>query len=341
MSQQTPFIGPLGEVRLIERIRRILGPAVDDRVVLGIGDDAAAVKVAEDKLLLLTCDIQIENTHFRRKDLSAYQLGRRAMAVNLSDLASMGGSPAFALASLGLPPNLPLSDFDDLFAGMRDRLAEFRATIIGGNLARSTDRTIVDITLVGEVAAGKLLTRSGARPGDRIYVTGTVGSSAAGYHVLEQLGGAGKDDFAELVRAHLSPEPRVRAGLEIAGASAATSMIDLSDGLARDLLRVCESSRVGAEVSFEHLPIEPDLVRAAQELGKDPAELVLGGGEDYELLFTVSPRVSSDRIRHIASASATPMTEIGTILPPEAGCRWVDGSGRRRPLEPSGWEHFS
>ena len=334
-------IARLGEFVLIERIRGILGREEDDRIVLGIGDDTAALRLGTDKVLLVTCDTQIEDTHFRRSDISSYELGRRAMAVNLSDIASMGGTPTFALVSLGLPRELPLADFDDLFRGMRDQLAEFSGTIIGGNLAHTSEKMLVDITILGEVAPGNLLTRGGARPGDAVYVTGTLGSSAAGMCVIEQFEKNEQAGFMDLILAHRLPTPRVKEGKQIARAGVATAMIDLSDGLARDLLHLCESSKVGAEISLDRIPVREGVRQVADRLGKDPCVLVLGGGEDYELLFTAGPEVSSGKIEQVAEESGTPITQIGVILPAEQGCWWLDGSGRRFPLEPAGWDHFA
>ena len=341
MTQAEGSISRLGEFGLIERIRQILGRQEDGRIVLGIGDDAAAVKLGTDKCLLVTCDTQIEDTHFRRRDISSYELGRRAMAVNLSDIASMGGSPTFALVSLGLPKHLSLTEFDELFKGMRDQLGEFSGIIIGGNLAHTAEKILLDITLLGEVEQDELLTRGGARPGDGIYVTGSLGSSSAGLYVLERFDPIEQACFRDLVHAHRLPTPRIQEGRQIASAGVATAMIDVSDGLARDLLHLCESSKVGAEVLLDRIPVRSDVRQVAERLGKDPYALILGGGEDYELLLTASPDASKDRIERIAEASGTPITQIGTILPADSGCWWLDRSGRRCPLEPAGWDHFS
>lgn len=341
MNGGTTRIRNLGEFALIERARTLLGDGPDPRVLVGIGDDTAALQPSQGKILLLTCDTQVEGTHFRRDRMSAYDLGRRAAAVNLSDIASMGGAPTFALVSLSLPPDFPLSDFDDLFRGMGDQFRAFSAKVVGGNLASTAGGVIVDITLLGEIAPDQILTRSGARPGDRICVTGSLGASAAGLRAAERFGKDAERFFPELARAHRLPSPRVLEGQEIARSGIATAMIDVSDGLAADLLHLCGASRVGAVVHMERIPVCQEVLLAAERLGESPEILALSGGEDYELLFTVRAGPETDEtLRQIAEACGVTLTIIGETLPEEEGTWIVHRDGRKTPLTPQGWNHF-
>ncbi len=175
MNDKSSSLSEIGEFSLIERIKKILPETDNPELLVDIGDDAALIKINDQRALVITCDIQIEDQHFRREYMSPYQIGRRAMAVNLSDIAAMGGKPRYALVSLGLPPSLSTDEYDSLFRGMRDELYPTTAAIIGGNLARSADRLIVDITLLGEVDLPHYRTRRGAKAGDRIFVSGRLG----------------------------------------------------------------------------------------------------------------------------------------------------------------------
>lgn len=333
-------MGESGEFALIDRIGRILPGVADRDVLVGIGDDAAVIRKDGRRAILVTCDIQVEGRHFRFDGITPYRLGRRAMAVNLSDIAAMGGRPTYALVSLGLPGTFPVAGYDRLFEGMRDELSPHGACIVGGNLARTTSGLVVDITLMGEADLGRVLTRGGARAGDRIFVTGWPGASAAGFHALRIFGGKVPRKYRSLAESHLAPTPRVAMGQRIAGSGIATAMIDLSDGLAGDLAHICERSGVGAEIREELFPLAERVGEIAERSGRSVRELVLHGGEDYELLFTVEPGASARRIRSIARGSGVPVTEIGRITERRDGCFLVDSRGNRVPVPPSGWDHF-
>lgn len=341
MTGKKTLIREVGEFALIERLRSLLGDEPDPRILVGIGDDTAALRPPEGKILLLTCDTQVEGTHFRRNQIPAYELGKRAATANLSDIASMGGTPTFALISLSLPADFPLSDFDELFRGIRDQFEAFSTKVIGGNLASSASGVVLDITLLGETDPDQVLTRGGARPGDRICVTGPLGASAAGLLAMEHLGKAAETRFPELVRAHRQPSPRVREGREIARSGIATAMIDVSDGLAADLLHLCDASRVGAVVHLERIPVLREVLLAAERLGGNPEALALSGGEDYELLFTVKTGPEADeKLQQVAGACGLALTTIGEIVPKEEGTWIAHPDGRRTPLERQGWNHF-
>ncbi|MEE4310832.1 MAG: thiamine-phosphate kinase [candidate division KSB1 bacterium] len=333
-------ISKIGEFGLIDRIQNILPKAVGDDLLLGIGDDTAVISMDDSRAMLITCDIQVEGQHFDLSHISPYQLGRRAMAVNLSDIAAMGGTPTYALVSMGLPAHLPLSDFEDIFKGMRDQLNLYRAFVIGGNLSHTSREMVIDITMMGEAPVSGYLTRSGARIGDRIFMTGNLGMSAAGYHVLKKYGNTIPSELQSFVKAHLQPEPRVHAGRAIAKFSGATAMIDLSDGIAGDLNHVCTNSGVGAELFEDKLPVTDQLRELAHRLDLSLQELVLSSGEDYELLFTAEPDTTQDTINQIAEAGQVAVTEIGVITSAKEGIRLNTTDGKMQQLEPVGWDHF-
>lgn len=340
MSKSEPKISDFGEFALIERIRKILPQQVDANLIIGLGDDTAVIRLNGNRALLVTCDIQIEDRHFRLKHITPYQLGKRAIAVNLSDIAAMGGVPRYALVSLGLPHHFALQAYDDLFKGMRDQLADHSALIIGGNLARSEKKLIVDISLLGEVSPENLLTRSGAKAGDRIFVTGELGASGAGFYVLEKFEKNVREEHQHFIRAHLEPTPRVEIGRQIAASGIATAMIDISDGIASDLFHICVMSKVGAEINEDRLPLPEDIWEIEPIAGKDVLQLALYNGEDYELLFTVPKEVPVTALESISQDTAVPITEIGRIVPEQDGYYLIDAHHKRIPLQPRGWDHF-
>lgn len=328
----------LGERGLIERIRRRLGPP-GEGVLVGIGDDAAAV-AWPGGTLLLTTDTLLEDIHFRRATASFREIGAKALAVNVSDIAAMGGEPRFALLALALPPSSRVEDVDDLYAGLGDTAARHGVSLIGGDTCAAHDRIVLGITLVGGVD-GDPVRRVGARPGDTILVTGTLGASAAGLAALER----GPLPVPEAVldavrRAHRLPTPRVAEGRLVQASRAATAMIDLSDGLATDLGHIAAESGVGATVRLAALPISGETRRVAEALGVDPAAWATSGGEDYELLFTAAPAQATALARRITDETGTPVSVIGTIEPVAAGVRFLDETGRPRVVRP-GFDHFA
>lgn len=341
LNNKIKTVAEIGEFGLIDRIQKILPQIKHPDVLLGIGDDTAVIRYDENRNLLITCDIQVEDQHFRLKNITSYQSGRRAMAVNLSDIAAMGGKPTFALVSLGFPKSFPLSSFDDLFQGMRDQLSDFNAIIIGGNLSNTAANLIIDITMIGEVPASQFLTRSGARAGDRIFVTGTLGASGAGFYVLEKYGINYPEKFSTMVEAHLQPIPRVKVGQLISQSGIATAMIDISDGIASDLNHICKMSNVGAEIYQTKLPMPTNINEIESIAGKSELDLALHSGEDYELLFTVKPETSRSMIELISKETKVSITEIGSILPQEKGYYLIAPSGNQVHIQPKGWDHFS
>lgn len=332
------LIKDLGEFGLIARIDQGLVRR-DPDVIVGIGDDTAALRVSGERLILATCDVQIEGEHFLRERTEPYLLGRKSMAINLSDIAAMGGLPKYALISLGLPLDLPVDFVDELYRGFQEELSPFEAEIVGGNLSRAPV-IMVDITLLGELEPEQVMLRAGARIGDAIAVTGFLGDSAAGLALLNLEPEAQDDDAVHVMAAHRSPTPRIREGHAIAQAGMATAMDDLSDGLASDLSHIVESSRVGAVIRAEALPISDSTLRVASRVGRRAVDLALHGGEDYELLFTAPPARLDELHSVVAKETGTPVTVVGEILPPEEGALLELEDGTRIPLSATGWDHF-
>jgi len=333
-------VSEIGEFALIDRIRKIVPDIKKKNVILGIGDDSAVIKLDNSRGLLITCDIQVEDQHFRWQYITPYQLGKRAMAVNISDIAAMGGKPTVALVSLALPGTFETTDFDEMFKGMQDQLNEFNGVIIGGNLARSSEKIIVDITLLGEIKLTRLIRRDGARVGDRIFVTGFLGISTAGFYLLTKYGNAYPADYAYYVQAHLVPKPRLAVAQQISSLGVATSMIDISDGLASDLSHICKQSHVGAEIFKQYLPLAEHRSELEKLLGKDTIKLALHGGEDYELLFTTDKDVDSKIIEQIAKKTDVKITEVGRIVSEDKGIYLIDKNKNKEIINSFGWDHF-
>lgn len=331
-------IGDVGEFPLIEHLARIAGRSRPD-VVVGIGDDAAALDLGGEDLVLLTVDNQVEGIHFVRDRIAPRVLGRRLLAVNASDIAAMGGWPTHALVSLVLPTELEVGWIEELYAGLGEEADRFGVAVVGGNVARSEGGVVLDVTLVGRVGRRNLLTRAGAKPGDVVLVTGTLGEAAAGLYLSEHPELADPDREALLAR-HLAPSPRVREGQLIAASGLATAMIDLSDGLGSDIGHICDRSRVGVTLYADRLPIPVAVGRLSERIGRTPWDLALGGGEDYELCFTAPAAAAPALAERVTAHTGTPVSVVGEVLPMTAG-RWlVLPNGRAGPLERRGFTHF-
>jgi thiamine-monophosphate kinase len=329
------------EDQLVGTIRRLLSGEAPG-VRLGPGDDAAVVEMgAHDGIL--TADMLVEGVHFERHINSAHDLGYKALAVNVSDVAAMGGSPRFVLVSLGLPKDVDAGWVVELYGGLRDGASEYAVSVVGGDTSKA-DRVVVSVALTGEVARGRAVTRSGARPGDRVVVTGALGAAAGGLRLAqappEEVGAAVVSEWGRsLVSAHVRPVARVGEGQTLAQAGA-TAMIDVSDGLALDLGRVCRESGVGAAVMIARVPVALGLRELAKVMPVEPLELALGGGEDYELLATLPAGSVSGAAAILAERFGTQLTDIGEIRE-GAAVVTVEEGGTERPMEPRGWDHFA
>ncbi|MHB9131724.1 MAG: thiamine-phosphate kinase [Armatimonadota bacterium] len=301
-----------GEDALIATLAGCLPPSRHTR--LAIGDDAAAIAQPDGSLLLITTDLLMEDVHFRLRwgDLPA--LGWKALAQNLSDIAAMGGTPTHAVIALGLPAHFTPEEAVALYRGIAEMARESATDVIGGDTIRSSGPLTLGITVLGQVSPAEILTRSGAHPGDALFVTGTLGRAAAGLRVLDA-GRPAPAALAGMVAAQLRPQPRLAAARDLAGSGLVTAMMDLSDGIATDLHRLCLSSGVGAVVERAALPVDQgviDTCRWLTEMGTpcEPGTLALGGGEDFELLFT-APADAEDTLR--ARIAPLRLTRVGLI----------------------------
>jgi thiamine-monophosphate kinase len=306
--------------------RRLRLPS-NSHIVTGIGDDCAVLRVPAGHELLATTDFSLEGVHFRREWHPPGSVGHRCLARGLSDIAAMAGEPIAAFLSLALPPKLPQTWVDHFMKGLLNLAQQFGVTLAGGDTAQSPSGILADIVVLGSVPKGKAILRSGARPGDRIYVTGALGGSAA---VLNLLFLKRKKLAPKRFPAHFFPVPRIQQGRVLRTKNIPSSMIDISDGLSTDLNHICEESGVGAEIWADAIP------RPLLGTPPKPVELdfALHGGEDYELLFTARPG------RRLPSQiSGVPITCIGEITRRKQ-ISLIDKAGTRSPFEPRGWEHF-
>jgi thiamine-monophosphate kinase len=314
-----------------------------------MGDDAAAVEIGP--CALVTTDSLVEGVHFRREASPARLLGRKALTVNLSDVAAMGGIARYATVSLCLPPETTLGWVDSLYDGLLERAAEAGVAIVGGNVTRSGEAIVVDVTLLGD--AGRLLERGGARPGDRVVVTGTLGAAAEGVRLLAE--GARLDEDGALtatgvwtdssapavlacLRAQLDPRPPLALARSVAERGLARAGMDLSDGLSHDLVEICEASALGAVLEARDVPVDPKAAGLERARGGDALALALHGGEDYELLLAVGP-AEMDEVGELARVWGVPVTAVGRFVEGEPRVYLREAAGER-PLAPGGHDHF-
>jgi thiamine-monophosphate kinase len=309
----------MNEAQLVARVRELFSPR--------IGDDAAVVDGQ-----VLTTDLLIEDVDFTRAT-PLRLIARKSLAVNLSDLAAMGAAPAYALLSLALPP-WALEGADEMLVAYAEAAREHGIEIVGGDFSRA-EKLTVSVTAIGRIVTRPLL-RSGARPGDRIYVSRPIGGSAAGFAMLgKDVKAYAQREFIEsAIRRHLDPEPELALGMALARIDEVTACIDVSDGLSTDLHHLCDASNCGAEIEKERIPVFQDLLAYGAKLGINVKDAVLDGGEEYALLFTSSLRESdlSTRLGRPVYAIGRMTKALGVILKDD---------GVARPLEPRGWDHFA
>ena len=326
-------LSDLGEFGLIDRINK-LAPRKSSATLVGIGDDAAALKLSASHTLLVTTDSLLEGVHFDLASTDFYSLGWKSAAVNLSDIAAMGGMARFCLTALGISPRLSVEQISEFYRGFNALLKDYRVALVGGDTCSSLDGFFIGVTVLGEIEPGRIVTRSGARPGDRIFVTGTLGDSAAGLELLQKNAKRKAQSAKRLIQKHLRPAPRIAEGRKIALSGCASAMIDVSDGLSTDLSHICGQSRVGADVFAGAIPLSPASRSMSENLARPLLDYALSGGEDYELLFTVPP----SKLKKLG-ALKLPITEIGLIRPGNS-VSLIDGKGRKKLLVPSGYDHF-
>jgi thiamine-monophosphate kinase len=324
----------IGEFGLIHRIRKWTNSS-DPALIQGIGDDVAVIEMGP-KVLLVTTDILIEGIHFDLSWMDPYPLGRKSLAVNLSDIASMGGIPKYFLVSIGLPKNFPISFISSFYRGLKQEAKRFRVELIGGDTSLS-QKMIINICLLGEGGKRDLLFRKGAKVGDDLFVSGRLGDAALGLKILQEK--TKIKGSKRLVEKHLSPSPRVELGQAIAKFHLATAMIDVSDGLLIDTSHLLEESEVGARIWEDQIPLSGPYRKWVRSFSKDPFRFALSGGEDYELLFT-TPSTMRKKISSIARSLKIPITRIGEILAKEEGLHMIRKDGEDYSPSRLGFEHF-
>jgi thiamine-monophosphate kinase len=332
------------EAQLIERIAKAVRPPRDrrtgaeglKRLRLGIGDDGAVLASGGPRDWVLSCDASLDGVHFRVASTPPDSVGYKGLARAASDLAAMGAEPQFFLLTLALPADRTGKWLDGFLRGMGRAARELRIRLVGGDTTKSA-RVSVSITVIGEVGRGLAVRRSGARPGDVIYVSGALGRAALGLALI----GAGRSSrsLAGLLKPHLYPKIPIALGAWLARHRLASAMMDLSDGLSTDLARLCQASGVGARLKVDEIPAVkiPEAAQAPGSSRLDARRLALHGGEDYQLLFTVSQR---NRKRLRGAPGFAELTAIGEI---KRGRRitLVDEQGRGTDIEPLGWDPFS
>ncbi|NPV91552.1 MAG: thiamine-phosphate kinase [Firmicutes bacterium] len=328
-------IKDLGEFGLIRRLAA--GERRSEAVIKGVGDDAAVLAVNPASRLLVTGDLMVDGTHFLRDKISGFDLGYKLMAVNLSDIAAMAGTPRFAVVFLGIPDDLSVEAVEEIYRGMRALAERYEVSIVGGDTVRSPSLTL-GITLLGEGDPDRTILRSGARPDDLLAVTGTLGRSAAGLAVALGLVAAEGESALRVLVAHNRPQPLIEEGSRLGSLEGVHAMIDISDGLASEVGHICEESGVGAVVLGDEVPIDEDTRKIGEMIGKTPLEMALFGGEDYELLFAVAPECW-DTVRNELESIGTRAAVVGRIND-KAGEIVLESGGTTSKLTPGGFQHF-
>jgi thiamine-monophosphate kinase len=340
-------LGELGEFGLISRIAA--GVAGGDGLITGIGDDAAVTAPSPGMQLLTSTDMLLEGVHFRSSWHAPYLLGRKSLAVNISDIAAMGGIPRWATLSLAVPADLSLDIIDEFTRGFLALAAEHGVTLIGGDTCSSRNGLIISVTIMGEQVPEQIVRRSGAQPGDEIWVTGTLGDAALALSLLEGEStvsalkggdsGARYDDAKHyLISRLLDPTPRTSAGRSLAESGLITAMIDVSDGLLADFGHIAEQSGVGGDIQLDALPVSTPFHTVAERFPAFPHHLVLSGGEEYELAFT-APASNREKIVSIVKKCGIDAVPVGivTTLP---GIRVTRSDGSSYLPENQGFNHF-
>lgn len=332
MKQTQIKINEVGEFGLIDLIKKKI-LSKDRQVVVNIGDDAAVIKSPPDRLLIFTTDTLVERIHFDLSYFSFEEIGWKAMAANLSDIAAMGGLPKYALVTMGLPESMRAEDVLSIYKGASKIARKYNCKIIGGDTTLVPKDLFISIALLGEVEKKFLVTRSGAKKGDLICVTGKLGEAQAG---LEYLKKYGRQKFS-LARKHLQPNPRINEARILVKNLKINSMIDISDGLSSELFHLVDESRLGALIYEQNIPISPKCLKLASFLNKTPLAWALSSGEEYELLFTFGKK---DQAKIGRIKSKVSVSVIGEMVDKRDGVKLIHKSGRMKDLRKVGFVHF-
>jgi thiamine-monophosphate kinase len=332
-------VGDLGEFALISRLHARLQTPQDDHVVRGIGDDCAVLRPSAGMELLLTTDTQEEGVHFRRDWSSPEDIGWRCLAVNVSDIAAMGGQPLGAIVALLLPPALEVAFIEALYDGMQAMATAYGCPVIGGNISQRTDTLSITITVLGEAPLGQSVYRSGAQVGDEIWVTGDLGGAKAGLEVLLAPEGEINAPTHDVLARYRRPQPRLQEAQYLRHHANLHSLLDISDGLSSDLRHICEASGVGAQLYAWQIPIAPQTRQVATLQGTDALDYALHGGEDFELCLTAPPGQIVPLQATFQQHFACPLVQVGTIQA-GSGVTITHPDGRQHPLAVQGYDHF-
>ena len=324
----------MGEFELIEKLKKLLPPP-SKNIFVGIGDDTLVAKPPKDRLLW-TVDCLVENIHFDFGYFSPHEVGWKALAVNLSDIAAMGGKSLYALVSLVIPERVKESKVLGIYEGIKACAEWAKVDVVGGNISRGLKDFVIDVTVVGESAQPIL--RSGAKMGEGVAVTGNLGLSAAGFWAFQKWGKKARKKFPTCTRQQTLPEPRIEWATNLSSLGV-SSLIDISDGLSSELNHLYEQSRVGFEIEERLLPVSDELKELCQILKKSPLDLILHGGEQYELLMTF-PLSKFSSLAQSAQKYGVPFTLIGHTVSVSKKVRLRDRKGKLKPLIPHGWTHF-
>jgi thiamine-monophosphate kinase len=328
----------IGEFGFIKKISRgcLIRP---ERIIKAIGDDAAAFTTDPAEVALVTTDLLVERIHFLRTSISGVDLGYKSLAVNLSDIAAMGGTAREAFVSIAVPADCSLAYLEAVYDGMKELAAAFDVNILGGDTTTSKIDLIINVVVYGSVVREQMLCRDAARPGDQIFSTGYLGDSRAGLHLILNDIAADTDQLQNLLRAHRRPEPHLQAGRFLAQQPAVRAAIDTSDGLSSDLGHIVEESGVGATLYYDNIPVSEDLKAFCTRFGFDPVEYALSGGEDYTLLCTIAPAEAEKIAGDFQSKFKRQLFRIGEITAQKKmAIIYPDGSSR--PIALTGWDHF-
>ncbi len=328
----------IGEFGFIKKISRgcLIRP---ESIIKAIGDDAAAFTTDPARISLITTDLLVERIHFLRTAISGFDLGYKSLAVNLSDIAAMGGTARESFVSIAIPEDCPLDYLEAIYDGMKDLATQFDVNILGGDTTASKVDLIINVVVHGTIARKEMLCRDAARPGDIIFSTGYLGDSKAGLHLILNHIPADSDEWRNLLRAHLLPLPHLAAGRFLAQQPAVKAAIDTSDGLSSDLGHIAEESGVGAVLYSDKIPVSEELKLFCRQFNFDPVEYALSGGEDYTLLCTVSPGEAEAIAANFQKKFNRPLFRIGEITAGrEMKINYPDGSSSA--IAPSGWNHF-
>ena len=321
-------IGEIGEFGLIDRIARFGAPSAD--VLTGIGDDCAVLRLG-DRKLLVTTDMAVEGVHFRRDLATPYDIGYKSAAGALSDIAAMGGTPLFFLVSLSCPVDTEIAYIEAMYQGITNLTSAYGVSLVGGDTTRAHDRITLDVQMIGEAKGLHVLRRKGAQAGDLLAITNTVGQSAAGLKASME-----GHEVPELLTAHYRPIPRITEGQWLAAHDAVHAMIDISDGLIQDSGHLARINQIGINIETDKLNPSPALSKYCWENNLNPIELMLSGGEDFELAFAVDAQECQSLFSLFKQEIRTPLRVIGRFTHEWTGVR-VDG----QPTNLHGFDHFS